>query len=217
MIRQDTPTSRRPVTSAILPVQYAEAGMINVAAWEAEFARIPQAIRDEFCGWQVDENGSLVRFGYRFGSPEWLTSGEGYWPSFSAAYAGVYGSAKPIDVRFTSRRAALTGTYAIVHEFGHHIDQTFRLVRGLDLAPHPNTALRYHAPFSTTWQTVRSSIPSALYGATSILEWIAEQWRCQIQGDGTMFLQLMGGSRTVADTIRAEWVSMFPSMPTFTY
>ncbi|KAA9110190.1 hypothetical protein [Microbacterium rhizomatis] len=220
MIVQSTPGSRVPVPSPVFPVQYAEAGATwSLSQWEAEFARIPLVIRQEFISSLIDESGDLVRFGYRVGSVDWLVTGEGRWPGFSASYGALYETGQATDLHMTSKRVAVRSdqpvTLTLVHEFGHHIDTTFHRFRGEPWAP--NSALRHRAPFAATWQTVSPSIPSALYGATNVAEWIAEQWRCQIHGDGATFLQLMGGSRSAADTIRAEWVSMFPTMPAFSY
>lgn len=224
MLVQETAVSRSPVTSATIPIQYVDPNLTGdgLSAWETEYARIPADIRAEMSAWITDEAGLLVRFGYRIGNLSWLTDGVGYWPTFTSAVAGLYQSNQPTDLYMNSKRVAIRAYFGssyspLIHEFGHHIDQAFRRFRGIDTQWLPNTALRFHAPFSTTWQAVSPNIPSSLYGATNILEWIAEQWRCQIQGDGVMFLQLMGNSRVAADTIRAEWVSMFPSMPALSY
>jgi hypothetical protein len=217
-------SSRVPVVSTALPVQYAQDTVTPelVAKWETWFQRIPQAIRDEMCKPYIDNYGSLNRFVYRFGLNPWLVEGEGFWPGYSVEYAGLYGG--PGDTRLTYNRVGIVAgsgyeaeSSTLIHEFGHHIDQTFRRLRGLDDTFRPNTALRFHAPFSTTWAELQASIPIYLYGATNILEWMAEQWRTQISGDGSTFLALMAGDRSVADRIRAEWVSMFPSMPAFSY
>ncbi|MBQ9917800.1 MAG: hypothetical protein IJO71_11455 [Microbacterium sp.] len=204
-----------------LPVQFIEndasvAAVMGSAV--ADWARIPQAIRDEMCQWWVNA-GTLTRFGYRVGRSDWYTQGEGYWPG-AEPNRGMYESPIPTDVRMTSGRVLLASTRipdggSVVHEFGHHIDQALRVIRGIDSVQLPNSALRFHAPFSTVWQTVSPNIPAALYGATNILEWIAEQWRCIIYGDSVTLLQLMGGDTTARDTMRAEWVRLFPSLASF--
>lgn len=225
LVQPPTVPDRVPYASTVIPVQFAEpdARPGLLAGWETEFARIPQAIRDELTAPYIDEAGALNRLTYRFGSAAWLMTGPGVWIGWGPSTAGLYGSAggEGSDGAFLRGRIGCytdgtqAGTFPIVHEFGHHIDRVLRPLRGA--AWSPTSALNWQSPFAEVWAAHNADIPSPLYGKTNIREWFAEQWRCQIQGDGTMFLQLMGGNRIAADTIRAEWVSMFPSMPAFTY
>lgn len=119
------------------------------------------------------------------------------------------------------RRIAVVGDWAILHEFGHHVDQSYGAYVDSNLAP-----LTSREPFVTLWEASRPSIPTYLYGSTNSLEWFAELWTVQLDpaytgGGGTgsarLFEDLAGGSRARQDSIRAAFVAAFPELPAFTY
>lgn len=115
-----------------------------------------------------------------------------------------------------------TATYGIavyVHEFGHHIDSTYKgLWPGYAGTDRRRLVL---AEFAPLWRSSLPTIPDGLYGKTNEAEWFAELFTCQIvpgvsRYSPTLFVQLCGNRRELADQVRALFVSLLP-MPAFTY
>jgi hypothetical protein len=220
IVQPPTAPVRVPVASSVIPVQFAEPSAnlaAQRAAWEVEYARIPAVIRAEMEQWYLYGGVRLTRLTYRFGSATWLADGPGAWIGWASNYAGLYDSATVggADAIFHNHKIACATNYrdgasAIVHEFGHHIDAVLTYLRGTPWGP--LSALNYGTPFAETWAARHAQIPSAYYGATNIREWMAEQWRCIIQGDPATFKQLMGGDAPTATAIYAHWVTLFPSL-----
>ena len=111
--------------------------------------------------------------------------------------------------------SALAGTQTLVHEFGHHIDDTYgRLWPSGDGS---TTKLIESALFASLWESVRGGIPPAAYAATNIYEWFAECFAYQILDNTLQFLRAAGGTGARARQVRAAFRSILPMPTPFLY
>lgn len=141
-----------------------------------------------------------------FGRGYGRNPGDVYW-------AGLYRGASS-DV-MSGCSSAVLQAYApsatIIHEFGHHLDNWARSLWPIDGVTQTMTAI---PEFLAVWNASKADIPSVLYGATNMTEWFAEAWRCQIQGDTALFMQLVGNDSTRALALRKLFTDRLP-MPAF--
>ncbi len=118
-----------------------------------------------------------------------------------------------------SHRIGVLGDWAVVHEFGHHVDQAYGIYVDSTRVP-----LTDREPFASLWTAAYPTIPDYLFGRSNKLEWFAELWTVQLDasytGAGTgsahLFVDLAGGSIPRATALRAAFVAAFPELPPFT-
>ncbi|MEB0286149.1 hypothetical protein QN355_06250 [Cryobacterium sp. 10S3] len=198
------------------------AALAKVLASDIHYAKIPAAIREAFAVPFRSFYSALAQhtlaWAVHVGSSEELSRD---WAKNRDSLPLPWGGKYQFSAEWGLLRmhtSAVTSTTSrdetLVHEFGHHIDETFGALWP-GATDGTQNSLSGTPQFLAFWAQVGPNIPKVLYGSTNRVEWFAELWTTQIMNDSVTFLGLGGNDPTAAAAIRKLFTDRLP-MPNLT-
>jgi len=140
-------------------------------------------------------------------SYEWLTTTGGF-VTVPGGWGGIYQTPR---IAVTNNQAEAPKT--LVHEFGHHVDQTYNTL--WQNGDGSTKRLTETEPFLALWKRVNGSIPTTEYAKVSPAEWFAQSWRYQLWNEGAGLLKCAGGNYSAMLELRELFTDLLP-MPNMT-